>query len=271
MNYKLNNRGFSLTEVLMSVGILAVGMIFVAGVFPVGIHFTTIATERTIAAIVADEAFAKIKVYAIGDPNKNVPGNDDVDLSKLAVYELRNFNDTSIFPAVEYADSSEFTYPSDPNIDISQKQYCWSALCRQVGGDLSRLVQVTVFVSRKVGSHLQYPDPDPNGSGDWPKPVKVEVDGVIGKRNELKIDNDNEKVFINDGYTIVDDRTGRIYRVLERYASPDVDDTILLDRDWDDEDWNGETHDPEAVWVVPPPVNGNRYPCIAIYQKVIRF
>ena len=51
----------------MAVGIMAVGMVFIAGVFPVGIHFTTIATERTIAAVVADEAFAKIKLYARGN------------------------------------------------------------------------------------------------------------------------------------------------------------------------------------------------------------
>jgi len=91
-------------------------------------------------------------------------------------------------------------------------------------------------------------------------PVKVEV-SQGNENDELKIDNYYERPFINDGCMIVDDETGRIYRVLERYASPD-DDKILLDRDWDGS---------KKVWVVPPPVNGNRYPCIAIYQKVIRF
>ncbi len=268
MNYKLKNTGFSLTEVLMSVGILAVGMIFVAGVFPVGIHFTTIATERTIAAIVADEAFAKIKIYAMGDMDDL---SDDIDLGaletgKLKPDEVTDFN--NIFPATEDIEPSEFAYPSDPNINISRKQYYWSALCRRVGADPSRLVQVTVFVSRKVGSHLQYPDPNVGGVVDWPRPVKVGVDEVDGAKNELRIrlrsDAYSDRTFINDGYTIVDDRTGRIYRVLERYA--DEPDTILLDRDWDD-----DIGEPKYVWVVPPPVNGNRYPCIAIYQKVIRF
>ncbi len=270
MNYKLKNRGFSLTEVLLSVGILAVGMIFVAGVFPVGIHFTTIATERTIAAIVADEAFAKIKIYAIGDPSKNIPGDDDVDLGVLETDELKpdevtDFN--NIFPATDNIDPDEFTYPSDPNIDISRKQYCWSALCRRVGADPSRLVQVTVFVSRKVGSHLKYRTLDDIDDDNWPRPVSVGV-SPGDKDNELDIE-PGKRSYINDGYTIVDDRTGRIYRVLERYA--DEPDTILLDRDWDKKDWKGETHDPKVVWVVPPPVNGSRYPCIAIYQKVIRF
>ena len=268
MNYKLKNTGFSLTEVLLSVGILAVGMIFIAGVFPVGIHFTTIATERTIAAIAADEAFAKIKIYAIGDLNDL---SDDIELGGLAVDELRDFNDTDIFRATAEIEPNEFTYPSDPNINISRKQYYWSALCRRVGA--GRLVQVTVFVSRKVGSHLEYYRPDPDGSGevdwptpdevDWPVPVKVEVSSVVGGGdNELRIENANEKTFINDGYTIVDNETGQIYRVLERYTSPD--NTILLDRNWQ----GGPTGE---VWVVPPPVNGSRYPCIAIYQKVIRF
>ncbi|GAH63148.1 unnamed protein product, partial [marine sediment metagenome] len=226
MNYKLKNTGFSLTEVLLSVGILAVGMIFVAGVFPVGIHFTTIATERTIAAIAADEAFAKIKIYAIDDPKP--PYDDDIDPSKLKDDELKDFNAPDIddvFPATKYMDANEFVYPSTGT--GAAKQYFWSALCRRVGAYPSRLVQVTVFVSRKVGSHLQYPDPNGSGVVDWPRPVKVGVDEVDGATNELRITSD--KTYINDGYTIVDDRTGRIYRVLERYASPD--DTILLDRD----------------------------------------
>jgi len=256
MKYKLKNTGFSLTEVLLSVGILAVGMIFVAGVFPVGIHFTTIATERTIAAVVTDEAFAKIKLYS---------GVDTTWLSALPPTGCVDFNDIVVL------DRDEFAYPSDPNINISQKQYCWSALCRRVDPN-SQLVQVTVFVSRKVGSHLQYYDPNVGGvvdwpipdEADWPVPVKVEVDQSGLRDNELQVENFNIRIFINDGYTIVDDETGRIYRVLERYT--DEPDTILLDRDWDE-----DSPDPEAVWVVPPPVNGNRYPCIAIYQKVIRF
>jgi prepilin-type N-terminal cleavage/methylation domain-containing protein len=239
------NCGFSLTEVLLAVGILSVGMIFIAGVFPAAIHFTTIATERSIAAVAADEAFAKIKLYGI-------------DLNKLERDKLQDFNDVLL--AVDI-DPNEFAYPST-GTDITQKQYFWSALCRLteygVTFNPNPPVQVTAFICRKTGPNLKYHKPNGGENGVRPMPVKVGVSGTVGN-NELTIISD--ETFINDGYTIVDNETGRIYRVLERYR--DDPDTILLDRDWE----GGSP--PNAVWVVPPPVGGGRYPCIAVYQKVI--
>lgn len=249
MNYKLTNSGFSLTEVLIAVGILAVGMIFVAGVFPAGIYLTTVATERTIAAVAADEAFAKVRLIA-ADPNH---------LISVTAFE---YDKLTSFGAGNEIDPNELEYPStdtgDPN------QYCWSALCRLTEAynpvtDPNPPVQVTVFVSRKVSQNLEYLKPDGSGIVDWPGPVKVGVSGT--GNNELTITGD--KTYINDGYTIVDDANGLIYRVLERYKPPN-DSIILLDRDWQ----GGPTG---SVWVVPPPVGGGRYPCIAVYQKVIKF
>jgi len=235
-------RGFSLTEVLLAVGTFGIGMIFIAGVFPVAIHFTTIATERTKAAVVADEAFAKIKIYDVNlaDPN-------------LIYNQLTPFESVALNP-INY---NEFAYPST-DTGIMQKHYYWSALCRRV--DVSN-VQVTVFVSRKVGSGTIYV-----GGQNWPVLVPVSVSGVFGNR-ELTIQNSDEKTFINDGYTIVDNETGDIYRVRERFA--DTPEIIELDRPLQGDPlgsvWLG------WVWVVPPPIGGGRYPCIAIYQKVIRF
>ncbi len=251
----------------MSVGILAVGMIFIAGVFPVSIYFTTTAAERTEAAVIADEAFAKIRLY-------------DVNLALLSTVPITDsvdFNDVSGIAPLSIS-LDEFAYPStNTNPNPAQKQYYWSALCRRVDPNTS-LVQVTVFISRRIGAGRVYwdrdytsspPPPDPAGSF-YPIPIAVEV-SQIGPDRLLIIDNFNdgvdERTFINDGYTIVDNETGQIYRVLERDA--DNPDTIVLDRSW-----QGAAIAPPTggwVWVVPPPVNGGRYPCIGVFQKVIRF
>jgi len=251
MNNEQKHSGFSLTEILIAVGILAVGMAFIAGVFPAGIYLTTIATERTIAAVAADEAFAKIEIYARDNP----AGGINFGAGGVEPNQFKDFNDV-LEPGVKI-DPCEFAYPSTDT--VAEKQYCWSALCRRAGFDPNRLVQVTVFICRKTGLGLRYPKDNLDVPYyDWPMPVKVSV-VQGGSANELQISGD--KRFINDGCTIVDDATGRIYRVLERYKTPD--DRILLDRNWEGT--------PRDVWVVPPPVGGGRYPCIAVYQKVIRF
>ena len=240
MKKKRQYIGFSLIEVLLAVGTLAIGMIFIGGTFFAGIHLTTIATERTIAAVVADEAFAKIRLYGVNPSNQNLVAN------QLIPFEALN----TIAP-------DEFAYPSTKT--LSEKQYYWSALCRPVQSDpTNRLVQVTVFVSRKVGSGTAY-----RGGAKRPIPVQVDVSVVsgIGNENKLTINVPGEETFINDGCKIVDNRTGQLYRVVQRDAH--TPNTIVLDRVWQ----GGLTG---SVWVVPPPVGGGRYPCIAIYQKVIR-
>lgn len=265
MRKRRQSRGFSLTEVLLAVGTLAVGMIFISGTFLTGIHFSTIATERTIAAVVADEAFAKVRIYG---------GANTGWLTRLSANSCTDFKDAKevinrqIVPLVR--DPNEFAYPSTRT--LTEKHYYWSALCRHVSSD-NRLVQVTVFISRKIGSGI-----------NLPMPVKVGVDYYFDAadptnpiKNRLRIiarppDASGDKTLINDGYTIADDSTGRLYRVVERYAAPN-DAVIELDRDWDDTDLDGNhgINAPGKVWVIQPPVSGGRYPCIGVYQMLIRF
>jgi prepilin-type N-terminal cleavage/methylation domain-containing protein len=266
MNIQINNqqsaignqqfaRGFSLTEVILAVGILAVGMLFIAGVFPVSIYFTTVATERTIAATVADEAFAKCRI-CFNNP----------DLSAL--------NDTGQGIAIGIP-AAEFSYPSTtpiPANDLYSKKYWWYPLFRRTNLT-GRDVQVTVFVSRKVGATSQYHVNniiDPNYDPNRPEAVIVGVSGTTGSY-ELTIDTSIDpsvKTFINDGYTIVDDATGQIYRVLARYPANDT--VIKLDRPWRP-DLLPSLVVTDAVWVVPPPIGGGRYPGIGVYQKIMRF
>lgn len=230
-----------MTEVLLAVATLAIGMIFIGGTFFTGIHLSTLATERTIAAVVADEAFAKIRLYGIN------PSDPALATDQLIPFETLN-------PVA----ADEFLYPSTKT--AGERQYSWSALCRAVDADaFNRLVQVTVFVSRKVGTTATYP-----GGATRPVPVQVNVAAVSGpgSQNKLVISTPGEESFIDGGSTIVDNRTGRLYRVVQRDA--DAPDTIVLDRVW-----QGAVAD--SVRVVAPPVGGGRYPCIAIYQKLISF
>jgi prepilin-type N-terminal cleavage/methylation domain-containing protein len=263
MNYKLKNNGFSLTEVLMAIGIFSVAMIFIAGAFPVAIYFTTVAGEQTIAAVVADEAFAKIRLYGVNPFDPNMQSGHQVPFVNVKAADI---------------DPNEFAYPSDPAVDISQKQYYWSAICRRVGDIGSRDVQVTVFISRKIGAGTEYyvREPWPVTPGIAPQqvryPAAVPVWVQAYSKDEIVIndigasgDMIDELAFLNDGYTIVEDLTGQVYRVLQRHGVPA--DTVQLDKNWN----AAFPTNPGYVWVIPPPVGGGRYPCVGVFQKVIRF
>ena len=253
------NAGFSLTEVLLAVGTLAVGMVFVAGVFPAAILLNTQAAERTIAAAAADEAFAKVRIIAANpNPAWRIRAGD------FAVNQLEDFerlvNDIRLRRGGTPIDPDGFIYPS-ADIPRTSRQYCWSALCRRLDpGPASRSVQVTVFVSRRSNSPRPYWDPvgmHTNANMDRPTPFPVPFTSSSG--NELELHRDYNTL-INDGYIIAHHDSGRLYRVLERVGT-----IIRLDNDWQGGIGGG------YVWVVPPPDDGGRAPCIAVYQRVVEF
>jgi Tfp pilus assembly protein PilV len=252
--------GFSLIETMLAVSTLAIGMVFVAGTFLAGVYFATVSAERTVATVVTDEALAKVVLYGL-DPN-------DPNLSTDA---FTSYERIKAIPAQEYL------YPSVT--DAATGSYSWAVLCRRAASE-SRLVELTVFVSRRTGANARY-WVRREGSA-WPQleqtelphPVRVNVvqttstaDDELTIKDAVTSDGIDENTFLDDGSTIVDDRSGQIYRVLKRYAAtPNV---VKLDRPW-----AGETLTTTAggwVWVVPRPVSGGRNPLVTVFQKVIRF
>ncbi|MBN2272350.1 MAG: hypothetical protein JXN61_17190 [Sedimentisphaerales bacterium] len=261
--------GFSLIEVLLAVGTLAIGMIFVGGTFLVGLYLSGVSAEQTTAAIVANEAFSKIRIFG-------------VNLAMCAVDRQEPFETVS-----GSVDPNEFAYPSTRT--LGQKQYFWSALCRLDPNDPGSGVLVKVFVSRKVGSGTRYRGRDLASLPElievpYPRPVVVQIEhdpsGLGHGPYEVSIidldtDSDasglvDEETFINDGYTIVENTTGQIYRMVNRVVQPDplIPDTIILDRPWNPD---GRYPNPDFVWVVPPAIGHGKGPCIEVYQGEVWF
>jgi len=265
----------------MALGILAVGTIFIAGTFPLGIQMTAVAAERTIAAVVVDEAFAKIKLYGVDVAKLPHPGEREYGCV---------FFDEDIALTAEL-DANEFTYPSVLN-PSGRALYCWSALCRDLGNSL---VQVTVFICRKTARELQYSDPH-NEPRDWgedmdtvshPMPVRIKLEQIEqenGWIKEFKLGRRSRDIpgtIINGGSVIVARETGRIMRVLERYKNRD-DYYYVLAEEVRPEELHEEHKEVTEleVWVVAPAIaaaGGDgvqlscRYPCIGVFQKVMRF
>jgi len=271
-------------EVLLAIGVLAIGLLFVAGTFPVGIFLTTSATEQTIAPLVADEAFAKIRIYSLPDPNSQLDSTVstglrfdriwfDTDDSGYGSYIHRNFvldfNDTDSQGIIDHKKrafiTSEQLYPSMPS--TKESFYQWSALIKEAQKNTANTnvpVLITVFVSHKTGQSLKYPDPADilNNVIPWPQPLNIPVADVTGRKREIQITDADLKQYINADCTIVEDIRGEIYRILDRN-----DDIVTLDKDWQGGDPVGSD---STVWVIPQAIGGSKSPCIGVYQRIMK-
>lgn len=237
MKRLIRQKGFSLTEALLAAAILAVGLAMIAMVFPVGVKLASQSAERTIGAVAADEALAKIQLFGLNDPN-----NTCAPITSVSA-------DERIYPSVATQE---------------QRRYCWSALCRRTEDNS---VQITVFVCRTTGEGGRYYDMDavPNNSDNpWPVPVKLNVDFNPANPHQLTFADNSAfgsasvvQRFVSEGCRIVDDATGQIYYVMERKG-------MLINLA---DIWQGLTAG--RVWVVPPGVGSSRYPCVGIFQREI--
>jgi prepilin-type N-terminal cleavage/methylation domain-containing protein len=261
MKRYVRQKGFSLVEVLMATGILAMGLMLVAMAFPVGVKLVSVSTERTIGDAAIGEAVAKMRLYgvrAFTDPNWSGvdPNTACTDYEVVCATDL---------PA------NERYYPSLVPMP-EEKRYCWSILVRRADPNTNE-VQTTVLVCRMMGMGAKYYDMDapplPNNDNSWPVPVRVQVQKIGAGNRQLKImpvlTGSPEYNFFTEGCKIIEDTKGQICRVLELR---DVDsdgkrDLILQD------DYAGPTL--SYVWVVPPAVGGSRNPCISMWQSNLTF
>lgn len=123
-----SSTGFSLTEVLLAVATLTIGMVFVGGTFFLGLHYATVSTEQTIGEVVAMEALNKIRLYGVD-------------------WGHRELGLTSDAPVVDYKVVSSIP---DEEFVYTDGQYRWDALVQRIPGSM-RALGVTVLVSRWTG------------------------------------------------------------------------------------------------------------------------
>jgi Tfp pilus assembly protein PilV len=246
MGNKKRHIGFSLVEVLMAVGILTVGLLLVATMFPAAIYMTTVASERTMAAIVADEAFAKIQLYGLTNTSHENDSNNCFD------YETEGG---------VVIDANEFSYPPvDPCSGSSQ--YFWSAIYKKknkIAED--REYQITVFVARRMNSGLTYPSDADDGNGGR-RPVPYNITSASGSKGFSTLTfGIAEQQLVNPPVTIVDNATGKLYAVVKRDAAG-----VTLDRNLEDDIPSGL-----SIWLIPPPESGGKNAGVEVYQRIIKF
>ena len=271
MNRRLKNKGFSLTEVLLAAGILVIGFTLIAGTLPVGIKLTAMGTERTIGAVAADEAFAKVQLFGLRNPTQANPWPADPNIHCVDYVGISHQSFLT-------SNNIEYNYPST-DIRPDVKKYHWAAMCKYNMVDYGLdTFQVTVFVSRDTGLNTKYPYGDYGGIfslADYPRPVPVPVDamGVLtGMVDTIQVlttgPADPMGRAITDESVLLDDRTGQIMRVLKRNRNnPTI---ITLEAALFEVD-AAPPLVPRYVWVIPPAIGSGRYPGVGVYQRTISF
>jgi prepilin-type N-terminal cleavage/methylation domain-containing protein len=250
MKLEFKQNAFSLTEVLMAVGILSIGIMLIATMFPAAIYLTTVASEKTMASIVADEAFAKMRIYGIQGSSMDPTGYDNY------WWNMKNF-----------IDPNEFIYPSlDGN--GGKSQYSWAPLCKKLNDDSSdSRYLVKLYISRKTSPNQKFfTHGGMTATSDMPIPITADVNvGADWDRLKVKW---GAQDFINPppSTSIIDYGSGRIFRVIAREGLNE----IVLDRKWDN-----DIKDPNTVWFMPSSeMNGKpagKNPDIDVFQKIIDF
>lgn len=203
-------RGFSLTEVLLATGVLAVGFAMIAMVFPVGMTLTGEAVERSIGPVAAKEAEAKVRLYGVDlrdqagrggrigllDTQKRLFERDVISEQTYALLHdpVPNGGLNLTDAQIDIRLNEESFYPSLPAAFYEQnpqenRMYCWRTLCQKTAPHPNaQPVLLWTFVCRKAGQgggYYGYRYDSLNDTYtaqrglDWPMPIPVVV-GHVG-------------------------------------------------------------------------------------------
>jgi prepilin-type N-terminal cleavage/methylation domain-containing protein len=287
--------GFSLTEVLLATGILAIGFVLIATIFPAAIKLTAMAAEKTLAPAMAEEARAAVRLYDLdadklpsSGPIRSVLFSAEYLTDRSLKYFFRRMisssfdPETSPLPAegtpfytqliteVNRQLASDSLYPSLPAEYFAQnpsqsQRYCWTVLCRRDPSSAEGY-RVRIFLCRWRKDLRYYGFSYDKTTGtrspiqtERPIPVPVRVRAELN-RSEVTIET-NQPVYEPD--------TCRQFFLEGAWVVEDQSGytyqvikrdgaTLTLNRKW--LSGAGEF----VLWVVPPAVGSNRNPCIDV-------
>jgi len=190
--------GFSLAELMVAIGIFGIGMLMVAATFPVGLDQARIVSEESIAPIVANEAYATLRLL-LDDPTPRVtlsgsnpgpfPFRDtltqtslQINLTNPASGGIRDINhwlgsgtaNATLGEPTDSLGAAVRFYPSTPT-SVLQPPYTWTTAYRSMDNNSDGIldnVQFFVFVERRSTATPSFafadippssrPPPDPN-------------------------------------------------------------------------------------------------------------
>jgi prepilin-type N-terminal cleavage/methylation domain-containing protein len=226
--------GFSLVEILIAVMILGIGLVMIAGAFPVGLQYYGESNDKTIAALLAHSAVAAVKMYRTPDAETAFTASTDWTYfadakGQLAVCECFNASAGVKYlfdPSVpghsggllesmlggadinDWLPQSERVYRPDP-------QYACQLFYQRMSepdhggapGSATRMFQVFVLVQKspagRTGTYDQrFPPPS----------APLAVGGVNATAQTFTLD---ASAAVAEGAAVIDLSTGDVYSVIE--------------------------------------------------------
>ncbi|NLF32348.1 MAG: prepilin-type N-terminal cleavage/methylation domain-containing protein [Planctomycetes bacterium] len=187
---QLRNAGFTLIEIMLALGVLGVGMVMIAAIFPAAAYQTREADKTTHAILICDNARTILQLKAMhengdfgtamGEVDWRANGNVNELLGVRSAFVPVPFgDDPGSDPAIIHPDDG--WYPSGPYLDEFNGRQGWVALVRQYTGKPSSPVnnndyQFIVVAYRKFEGMDYNADAGNTGKviddfGTWPNGV----------------------------------------------------------------------------------------------------
>ncbi|MFA9479516.1 prepilin-type N-terminal cleavage/methylation domain-containing protein [Phycisphaerales bacterium AB-hyl4] len=278
--------GFNLMEVLVAIGLFAIGFAAVAAIFPAGALLQRQTADDVQARHVEQNAYAIIlgtpvsgedlEFYYDGPPSGYFtdPGNqENTTRAELVPFPI----DTSADPSLEDIWPRDLrSFPSSVNDEfLTERSFYWVPLIRDANGDQDNpRWELVVFVLRRqqnrVGDYLTYQYPEPEGNL-LPGLLRREVtrpDELTFRVTNPGLDSDLEE-YLSPNDQIVDN-AGGIHRI-ERIDGNDIIVTSNIRETEQLENGTPTTPPtvlPDAIWFAPASnqLRDRRSPALRVFK-----